>query len=169
MSFICESFSCHFSISTVQSSSAFGESLVYKEVKLYNYRVWVFTLKEVIWLDVTGHMTPPPKRNVYTSINGHFSTSSWHYLIAVANTIQNDQLFQVQGLNYDLRWYMYLTSVIIRTKCLILSVYWRINVIWRVTKLCVNLLCYAAQVLRIWYPSSDVYTSINWQNEIFNS
>ena len=28
----------------------------------YNYRVWVFILKEVIWLDVTGHMTPKTRR-----------------------------------------------------------------------------------------------------------
>ena len=55
-----------------------------------NHRVWVFTLKEVIWLDVTGHMTPKTRR---LHINKRsFSTSSWHYLVTVANAIQNDQL-----------------------------------------------------------------------------
>ena len=28
----------------------------------YHYRMWVFTLKQVIWLDINGHMTPKTRR-----------------------------------------------------------------------------------------------------------
>ena len=52
--------------------------------KLYNnnYRAEEFTLKGAIWLDVTGSW--PLKTQRLHSINGHFSTSRWRYLVTVA-------------------------------------------------------------------------------------
>ena len=57
----------------------------------YNYRAWEFTSKEAIWLDVTGSW-PLQTRRLH-SINGHFSTSRWRYLVTVAKqttTLLND-------------------------------------------------------------------------------
>ena len=64
-----------------------------KNSKLYynNYRAWEFTSKEAIWLDVTGSW--PLKTRRLHSINGHFSTSRWRYLVTVAKqttTLLND-------------------------------------------------------------------------------
>ena len=56
-----------------------------------NYRAWEFTSKETIWLDVTGSW--PLKTRRLHSINGHFSTSRWCYLVTVAKqttTLLND-------------------------------------------------------------------------------
>ena len=47
-----------------------------------NYRAWEFTSKEAIWLVVTGSW--PLKTRRLHSINGHFSTSRWRYLVTVA-------------------------------------------------------------------------------------
>ena len=82
------------------------------------------------WFDWTSRVTWPLKRDVYTSINGHFSTSCWHYPVTVANVIQKTISYRKhRGFKKRLK----MISVIIRIKCLILSVYWSINIIWRVT------------------------------------
>ena len=72
------------------SSRTFPRAKI-KPLRLNNYRAWEFTSKEAIWLDVTGSW--PLKTRRLHSINGHFSTSRWRYLVSVAKqktTLLND-------------------------------------------------------------------------------
>ena len=65
-----------------------------------NYRAWEFTSNKAIWLDVTGSW--PLKTRRLHSINGHFSTSRWRYLVTVAKqttTLLNDTV----ELNYPFK------------------------------------------------------------------
>ena len=62
------------------------------QLTLNNYRAWEFTSKEAIWLDVRRSW--PLKTRRLHSINGHFSTSRWRYMVTVAK--QND---------YVVKWY----------------------------------------------------------------
>ena len=80
-------------------------------------------------------------------------------MVTVANAIQNDQLRQNNELNYlcnylgNYKNWMFNFVSLLKYKRQMAS-----------NKLCVNLLRYAAHVYTFCYPSSDVYTSINWQN-----
>ena len=69
-------------------------------LSVYNDRVCVFTLTWQFDWTLLGH--DPWKRDVYTSINGHFSTSSYTCIVTVGNFIQNEHMFLALGFNNGL-------------------------------------------------------------------
>ena len=106
--------------------------------------VCVVTLNWAIGLDITGSW--PLKTRRWQFNKRFFSTPNWRYMVTVGNAIRNDQLLQALGWVKII--YLLKSSVIIRIECLLLSIYWRINVRWRVTnypQTCSATLCRCTQ------------------------